>query len=490
MRKVISLSLLPFSVLWRLAILPFSVRGRGRDRAILAVIFVFVLTAAFIDYPQIWNDAANRLNQKMDAAVQKIGGEKLAWRVGISQFPTAFFGRTLEEFTLGLDVQGGVQMIYDIDSSTVAQGDKEEALQALRDAIERRVNFFGVREPNVILERSPGVDRLIVELAGVSDPAEALAIVQEAPFLEFREEGEAPDPQDPYFGFVATGLTGQHLKRADVVFDPNTNEPQVSVTFNDAGKDIFAELTRKNLNKRIGIFLDGNLVSAPEVQQEIPSGQAVITGFIDPQTGAPSIDIAKEIARNLNAGALPMRINLVSQQQVGAALGQEVLARTIFAGIIGFLAVVLFMLIVYRFPGVLASLALVFYAILFIALFKLIPVTLTLAGIAGVILSIGMAVDANILIFARMREEMASGKTLSAAIDEGFMRAWTSIFDSNMSTILTSVILYLVGTSFVRGFALALGVGVILSMFTAVFVSRRLLREFSRFRYLTVPWLW
>src|SRR3989344_2986484 len=391
MRKVISLSLLPFSVLWRLAILPFSVRGRGRDRAILAVIFVFVLTAAFIDYPQIWNDAANRLNPKIDAAVQKIGGEKLAWRVGISQFPTAFFGRTLEEFTLGLDVQGGVQMIYDIDSSTVAQGDKEEALQALRDAIERRVNFFGVREPNVILERSPGVNRLIVELAGVSDPAQALSIVQEAPFLEFREEGTAADPADPYFGFIPTGLTGQHLERGDVVFDPTTNEPQVSVTFNDEGKDIFAELTRKNVGRRVGIFLDGVLASAPEVRQEIPSGQAVITGFIDPQTGVASIDIAREIAKNLNAGALPVPIVLISQQQVGAALGQEVLARTVFAGILGFVAVVLFMVVVYRFPGALASLALMGYAVLFVALFKLVPVTLTLAGIAGVVLSVGMA---------------------------------------------------------------------------------------------------
>lgn len=270
-------------------------------------------------------------------------------------------------------------------------------------------------------------------------------------------------------GWKATALSGKQLKRASVVFDPQTGEPTVQLTWNSEGDKLFSDITGANIGKPLGIFLDGQLISAPNVQNRITGGTAVISGNF-------SIDEAKTLARRLNAGALPVPITLVSQQTVDATLGSVSLQKSLQAGLIGFLAVVLFMLLIYRLPGFMASIALFVYALLTLAAFKLLGVTMTLAGIAGFILSIGMAVDANVLIFERVKEELRGGRTVGDALSEGFKRAWNSIRDSNFSSLITCAILIWIGTSTVRGFAITLALGILFSMFTAIIVTRSFLR--------------
>ncbi len=268
--------------------------------------------------------------------------------------------------------------------------------------------------------------------------------------------------------YVATSLTGKQLKRADVVFDPNSGAPEVQLQFNSEGTKLFAELTKKNLNKIIAIYLDGAAISTPNVQTEITNGTAVITGNF-------ALKDAKDLAKRLNAGALPVPITLVSQQNVGATLGRESIERSLVAGLIGLLLVAIFMIIYYRLPGLLAVFALFIYTLIVLAIFKLWPVTLTLAGIAGFILSIGMAVDANILVFERTKEELMNGRPLLSAIDEGFRRAWLSIRDSNVSSLITAFILIWFGSSLIKGFAVTLSIGILVSMFSALTVTRTLL---------------
>lgn len=280
-------------------------------------------------------------------------------------------------------------------------------------------------------------------------------------------ENDLRPPQMPEY--PETGLSGEHLKRSEVTFDPNTGEAQVTLTFNDEGKKLFADITKRNVGKRVAIFLDGSPISIPTVQEEIPTGQAVISGSF-------TLQDAKQLNDRLNAGALPVPISLVEQQTVGATLGRESVERSFIAGLVGFLLVVLFMVSQYRYLGLLASFALIFYGALVLAIFKLWPVTLTLAGVAGFILSIGMAVDANILIFERMKEELRSGKPLGLAIEEGFSRAWLSIRDSNVSSIITCLILAWFGSSLIKGFAITLAIGILVSMFTAITVTRTLIR--------------
>lgn len=276
--------------------------------------------------------------------------------------------------------------------------------------------------------------------------------------------------------WVQTGLSGKHLTRARVEFDPSAGIPNVAVDFNSEGKDLFGEITKRNVGQQVAIFLDGGIISAPVVQQEILGGSAVIQGDF-------SLEEAKVLAQRLNAGALPVPINLLSQQTVGATLGNESLQKSLVAGLIGFLLVALFMIIYYRIPGVLSVVALGIYTTLLFALFKLIPVTLTLSGIAGVILSLGMAVDANVLIFERMKEEVWSGRSLMGAVEEGFKRAWPSIRDGNITTIIAALVLFWLSSSVIRGFALTLAIGVLLSMFSAILVTRA-------FMYLVVAWPW
>ncbi len=270
-------------------------------------------------------------------------------------------------------------------------------------------------------------------------------------------------------GWKLTQLSGKQLKHAQVVFDPNSGEPTVQLTWNAEGDKLFGDITGANIGKQLGIFLDGQLISAPTVQNKITGGTAVISGNF-------TLDETKTLARRLNAGALPVPISLVTQQTVDATLGSVSLEQSLFAGIIGFLAVVLFMLLIYRLPGLMAALALCAYTALTLAVFKLVGITMTLAGIAGFILSIGMAVDANVLIFERVKEELRNGRTVGEALSEGFKRAWNSIRDSNISSLITCGILIWFGTSTVRGFAITLVIGILLSMFTAIIVTRNFLR--------------
>lgn len=383
-------------------------------------------------------------------------------------------------FRLGLDIQGGTHLVYQADLSNIASSDYANSMDAVRDVIERRVNLFGVAEPVVQVEQSGDDRRLIVELAGIKDINAAIRLIGETPYLEFREERpeeernailEAQKNQerlfeDPYF--IPTALTGKHVRRADVQFDQTTFQPQISLELNDEGAVIFEELTKKNVGKQLAIYLDGAPISAPTVQEAISGGKAQITGNFTPEA-------AKELVGRLNAGALPVPINLIAQQSVEASLGQESLNRSLQAALIGFAAVAVFMIIWYRLPGVLSVLALLLYTVLALAVFKAIPVTITVAGIAGFVLSVGMAVDANVLIFERLKEELRLGKNLEEAIQEGFGRAWTSIRDSNVSSIITSIILYWLGTSVVKGFALTLIIGILVSMFSAISVTRTLL---------------
>ena len=498
------------------------------------------------------------------------------------------------KINLGLDLQGGIHLIYKVDTSGVESAKVPDALSGLQDVIERRVNAFGVAEPVIETAKSGGEQRLIVELAGVKDIEAAKEMIKETPFLEFKKMEAPPDLPEPeiseedkkynadqkkkaedilkqvqggadfselakldsedpgskdqggdlgfvkkgtfvpefdkvlfdsdlqpgqiypqivetQFGyhiiklievrgdgdnkevhsqhillaiktlpqpdinpvFIETGLSGKNLKRADVQFMSQSGKPEVGIEFDSEGAKIFADLTKENIGKQIAIFLDGQVISAPTVQSEITDGKAVITGNF-------SLDEAKKLAQRLNEGALPVPITLIGQQSVEASLGKISLEQSLKAGLIGIVLVMIFMIFYYRFLGLVASIALVIYSSIMVAIFKISTVspwsiTLTLAGIAGFILSVGMAVDANILIFERTKEEIRKGRSIRSAIDEGFHRAWPSIRDSNISSIITSLILIWFGTGFVKGFAVTLLLGVLVSMFTAIILVRTIL---------------
>jgi protein-export membrane protein SecD len=381
--------------------------------------------------------------------------------------------RWIRPFRLGLDLQGGTHLVYKADITQLGDGQStEESMAGLRDVIERRINLFGVTEPVVQTENVRGERRLIVELAGVFNIQDAIKSIGETPYLEFKELAKGPDGKPlatstiALTDFLSTNLTGRFVKGATLAFDTNTGQPQVGIEFNAEGSKLFEQITENNIGAPVAIFLDGAPISTPVVREKITGGKAQITGSF-------TNDEAKQLVRRFNAGALPVPISLISQQSVEASLGKDALARSLKAGIYGAIAVILFMIFWYRLPGLIAVLALsLVYSTLTLLLFKLIPVTLSSAGIAGFILSIGMAVDANILIFERMKEELKAGRTLDTAMNEGFNRAWTSIRDSNVSSLITSVILYWFGTSLVRGFALTLGFGILVSMFSAITASR------------------
>ncbi len=510
----------------------------------------------------------------------------------------AWLGNALAKvkINLGLDIQGGIHLIYKVDTSAVEAGKVGEALSGLQDVIERRVNAFGVAEPLIETAKSGEEQRLIVELAGVKDIDAAKAMIKETPFLEFKKmempaeqpppaelssedqvynqqqkqkaedllkqiqdgadfselakqnsedpgsknkggdlgfmkkgiftpeldkvlfnsdlqpgqvypqvvesdfgyhivklfevrgDGDdkevhaqhillakkmPPAPPPPQPTFTETGLSGKNLKSANIEFMSQSGKPEVAIEFDAEGTKMFADLTKENIGKQIAIFLDGEVISAPTVQTEITDGKAVITGNF-------TLEEAKKLSQRLNEGALPVPITLIGQQSVEASLGKISLEQSLKAGLIGIILVMVFMIVYYRFLGFVASIALVIYSSLMVAIFKISSVTpwsitLTLAGIAGFILSIGMAVDANILIFERTKEEIRKGRGIRSAIEEGFRRAWPSIRDSNISSIITSLILIWFGTGFVKGFAITLLLGVLVSMFTAIVLVRTIL---------------
>lgn len=377
---------------------------------------------------------------------------------------------------LGLDLAGGTELVYEADTSAVAT-DKEGALRSLREVIEKRVNVFGVAEPLVQLEKSSAVagevkDRLIVELPGVTDVEAAVAALGQTPVLEFKLiDAEAASGTDP---FVATELTGRYLKSAELQFGTGqgttaAGAPVVVLHFNDEGAALFERITSENVGRQLAIFLDGALISSPVIQEAISGGTATITGQFTPVEG-------RDLVRNLNFGALPVPIELVGSSAVGPTLGAAAYDAGLFAGVIGFALVALFMVLWYRLPGLMATFALVAYVIITVGLIEFIPITLTASGIAGFILSIGMAVDANVLIFERMKEELRKGVGAHEAAAIGFSRAWPAIRDGHFTMILSSIILFWMGTSLVQGFALVFGLGVVVSLFTATTVTQVLLK--------------
>ncbi len=415
----------------------------------------------------------------------------------IRPIPTpAFFSNF--PFKLGLDLSGGTHLVYKADVSVVKSTEVADSMEALRDVIERRVNLFGVAEPIVQTEESRlggGEHRLIVDLPGVTDIDKAVAMIGQTPLLEFKIERpngaekealvkklEAAQKlqaegklvteaiEDPYF--ISTNLTGRYLERAQLEFDQNTGEPKVGLQFDKEGSEFFAQITKENIGKSVAIYLDGLPISTPVVREEITGGQAQISGSFTPKE-------AKILVGRLNSGALPVPISLISTQTIGPSLGERAIEDGLTAGLYSLIVLAVFFLLWYRLPGVVAVFALAIYLSIMLGLFKLIPVTLTAAGIAGFIISLGIAVDANILIFERIKEEIRAGQKITAAIEVGFNRAWLSIRDANLTTLIAAIILFWFGTSSIQGFALVFGLGIIMSMFSAIIVSRYFLKSLA-----------
>ncbi len=403
----------------------------------------------------------------------------------------------LHPFRLGLDLSGGSRLVYKADVTKLPANDINESMASIRDIIDRRVNSFGVSEPIIATETSSFGEeankyRLSVELPGITDVNQAIETIGKTPILEFKTEDpkfdkvkynalietfKKSDNKDmktlsalmsmsPYVG---TDLTGKYLKRAQVQFDQtNTSfgvKPIIGLEFNDVGKQKFADITKANIGKTVAIFLDGQAISTPVVQTEITDGNAIITGSF-------SVKEAKELVGRLNSGALPVPISLMTTETIGPALGADATNASTNAGIIAFIAICIFLIIYYRFTGVLAAVALIFYGLIMLTLFILIPITLTASGIAAFIISLGIAVDANILISERIKEEINSGRTVYDAVREGFVRAWTSIRDANFNSLIAGAVLFFFGTTVIKGFAVVFILGTVVSMFSAITVCR------------------
>jgi preprotein translocase subunit SecD len=419
------------------------------------LIFILVLTAlaVFVVWPQRPGNYVP-------------GGDVLPGNPGIHLGTFARQGAKL-----GLDLQGGTQLTLQADLTNVPADQQGKAMDGVLNVIERRVNAYGVAEPEIQLL---GADRIIVQLPGLKDTEEAKRLIGQTAKLEFMERSASGQwvPATGQLNGQTVPLTGAYLVagRQQVTFTGRTGLPEVAFEFSSEGAQLFGQITQRLVQKPLGIFLDGQEISAPTVQAVL-TNNGVITGL--------SLDRARLLALQLNAGALPVPVSIQSETTVDATLGADSVHKSIVAGELALIVVVVFMLLYYRLPGLAASGALLVYALVTLSIFKLIPVTLTLAGIAGFILSVGMAVDANILIFERMKEELRSGKTIAAAIRAGEDRAWPSIRDSNTSTLITCAVLYFFGQQFgatiIMGFALVLGIGVVVSLFSAIFVTRTFL---------------
>jgi len=446
-----------------------------RPWKLFAVIILLTVSAAFVNWPKI-------------PSATKIGSFPVGQYFQGSKIDFEIFGNKITrdlEFKEGLDLAGGTALTLQVDMSSTPIEKRQSDLEVATGIIERRVNSLGVAETNVQAVRSGENYRILVELPGVTDINQAKDLVGKTAQLELRElTVEAPTPL-PCEAIVMsntkpTGINGADFKSAQADFQRGQNgqalasEPVVNFTLTDDGSKKFADLTKRLTGKQLPIFLDQSCISAPVVQGEIPNGSGIISGSF-------TSDSAKTLAAQLNAGALPESISILEQHTSGASLGDQAVQRSFLAGILGLLMIALFMIGSYGRYGVIATIALFLYSLIVLAVFKLIPVTLSLAGIAGFILSVGMAVDANILIFERLKEELRAGKHTDVATELGFNRAWPSIRDSNISTMVTSVILLYLTSSFVKGFALTLLIGVIISMFTAITVTRTLLRMFLKY---------
>lgn len=392
------------------------------------------------------------------------------------------FTRDLE-IKLGLDIKGGTRIVFEADMGKISAVDRDNALAAAKETVERRVNLFGVSEPQVVGSKVGESYRIALDLPGVTDTTEAVNLIGQTAQLVFAEILEVPKESPdatPSAALIPTDLTGADLTRSQIEFDPNTGKPVVGLQFNESGAKKFEEITGRNIGKKVLILLDNQVMQDPVVNEKIVGGRAVITGDF-------TIEQVRQVVTLLNSGSLPVPLNIIEQRTVGPTLGQEAINKSVFAGLIGVAAVALFMTLYYGRVGIIATVALLMYGVFALAIFKLIPVVLTLPGVAGFLLSIGMAVDSNILTFERFKEELRRGLDFRDALEVGFGRAWDSIRDANIATLLTSFILFnplnwefLHTSGPVRGFAATLAIGVLLSLFTGLVVTRTLLRTFAR----------
>ena len=457
---------------------------RKHSRLLLYFIIILTLLAVLINIPreipiniQTPNLPVINRSISIQRTIPGIPYQEIFGRFGIQ--------RDLA-FKKGLDLEGGTSVTLRANMEDVPQDRRDDALESAKNVIERRINFFGVSEPVIQTAKTNNDYRIIVEIPGVTDVNQAVTLIGRTAKLTFWEE--IPDgaenvatPSALPLGMAEivgtnvreTNLSGADLKESVVSFNPQTGQPEVQLVFTSEGSQKFAEITGRNIGKILPMVLDNQILQAPRVNERITGGTAVITGGY-------TTEQAQEIAIQLNAGALPVDLSVLEQHAIGATLGGESLQKSLVAGVLGFVVIVIFMVVQYGRLGVIASIALIVYTLLVLSLFRLIPVTLTLAGIAGLILSIGIAVDANILIFDRTIEELRRGRSREAAFAIGFQRAWTSIRDSNVASLITSLILYYFGTGIVRGFALTLAIGVIVSMFSAITVTRTLLNVFYK----------
>ncbi|MEI6691004.1 MAG: protein translocase subunit SecD [bacterium] len=384
------------------------------------------------------------------------------------------FDRTLN-IKQGLDLQGGVEVTLSADMKDVAESNRKDALESAKEVIARRVDLFGIAEP-VINTKQIGSDyRIAVALPGIDDPQAALDLIGQTAQLTFSELPAGTDSAT-YANLVPTELSGKDLQKATVQFNSQTGKPEVGLQFSEEGGNKFATITERNVNKPLAIMLDGMPISAPVVQQKIEGGKASINGNF-------TIEDAKKLVVTLNAGALPVPIQIIEQKNIAPTLGADSITKSLRAGFVGLGVVALFMILMYGWLGFIADLGLIVYGLLTLSIYKLVPITITLPGLAGFILSIGMAVDSNILVFERMKEEIRKGHPWQEAMELGFGKAWDSIKDANVASLITTFILFnpldwsfLNSSGMVRGFALTLFLGIVISLFTGIVVTRTLLR--------------
>lgn len=431
-----------------------------RPRFLLWFIFLLAFLSAWVISPKVHLDYSQG-PLKIDNYVGSLDFEVFGLRV------------VRDAFKLNLDLQGGTSLLLQVDMNGIKPEDRDDALASSREVIDKRINAFGVEEPVIQTSKVNDDYRIIVDLPGIKDPDAAKKLIGQTAKLEFKKLNQAKvasESADPNSVLEETGLTGADLRKAQAAVDKQSGQWVVQFETTAEGAKKFGEVTRALVGQPLAIVLDGQVQSAPTVQSEI-SNSGQITGQFTPED-------AKQLAIQLNAGALKAPIKIVEERTVGATLGGESVTRSLVAGIVGFLAVVIFMIGYYRWLGLIAVVALIIYTLISLALFKMIPLTLGLAGIAGFILSVGMAVDANILVFERMREELRWGRPLPIAIEAGFSRAFTSIRDSNISSLITSFILFQFGSGLVKGFAVTLALGILVSMFTALTATKTFLRVF------------
>ena len=445
-----------------------------QSRGLLFFIFTLVLFCLYLNLPFDLQFSRKILNKEFSFNLPR---PRINFRLGKS-----VFNRDLN-FKKGLDLSGGMQVTLLADMEQIGQPSRTTALESARSVISRRVDLYGVSEATVKTSVAGNDYRLIVELPGIDKPQEALDLIGQTASLTFAAPVYQADPASPsaqpqLVNFVPSDLTGKDLQSAAVTFETQNRQPAVSLKFKDSGKDKFAKLTKEFLGKPLAILLDNSLLSAPTVQSEIVTGDAIISGSF-------TLDEAKFLATQLNAGALPVPVKILSQKVISATLGENSIRQSVLAGAIGLAIVAAFMILYYGWLGVIAVIGLLVYGLITATLYRLIPVTLTLPGVAGFLLSIGMAVDSNILVFERYREEIRAGRSWPVSLELGFGRAWNSIKDANLATIITGLILFnpldwsfLNASGAVRGFALTLLLGIFISLFTGIVVTRTLLRFF------------